>query len=152
MVTNRKPMTAAISMVATMFCLAGLYVLLDAHLMAALQIIIYAGTIMVLFLFVIMLLNLREKEGDSPIEYHSVFVQFLIISAVGYLFVKVVELIKGDKELAIDLLDKEYGTTAAVGKVLFTKYILPFEAASLLLLAAVVGAVVLAKNLKKKKT
>ncbi|MFQ5561829.1 MAG: NADH-quinone oxidoreductase subunit J, partial [Nitrospinota bacterium] len=75
--TARKPVTAAISMVGTMFCLAGLFVLLDAHLIGALQIIVYAGAIMVLFLFVIMLLNLREKEGEGSEGGPNRIYQFL---------------------------------------------------------------------------
>ncbi len=109
MVTNKRPVRAAMSLVATMSFVAGLYVLLDAHLIAVLQLIIYAGAIMVLFLFVIMLLNIEEKEGLVEIP-------------------------------------SDFGTTKAVGRMLFTQYLLPFEIASILLLAAIVGAVILAKR------
>ena len=65
MVTNKRPVSAAMSLIATMFCLAGLYVLLEAHLIAALQIIVYAGAIMVLFLFIVMMIQLRPAESGS---------------------------------------------------------------------------------------
>lgn len=143
MVTNQKPISAAMSLIVTMFCLAGLYVLLDAHLMAALQIIVYAGAIMVLFLFVIMLLNIQEKKGRmSP---HTILLQFIAVVVVGSLFLGVVNLVNGSK-LALGEVANNFGTTKAVGKILFTTYLLPFEIASVLLLAAIVGAVILAKR------
>jgi NADH-quinone oxidoreductase subunit J len=145
MVTNRKPISAAMSLIVTMFCLAGLYVLLDAHLMAALQIIVYAGAIMVLFLFVIMLLNVQEKEGR--LAKHTILLQFVAVVVVGLLFLSVVNLFKTDGSMfAPGGGANEFGTTKAVGMMLFTEYLLPFEIASVLLLAAIVGAVILAKR------
>jgi NADH-quinone oxidoreductase subunit J len=145
MVTNRKPISAAMSLIVTMFCLAGLYVLLDAHLMAALQIIVYAGAIMVLFLFVIMLLNVEEKEGRVP--GHTILLQFVAVVVLGLLFISMVNLFKIDGSLiAVGDGANLFGTTKAVGKMLFTEYLLPFEIASVLLLAALVGAVILAKR------
>jgi NADH-quinone oxidoreductase subunit J len=145
MVTNKRPVSAAMSLIATMFCLAGLYVLLDAHLMAALQIIVYAGAIMVLFLFVIMLLNIEEKEGR--LAGNVLLMQFVGVVLVGLLFVMVVSLVKIDGSVvAGGEAAGTFGTTKAVGKMLFTDYLLPFEIASVLLLAAIVGAVILAKR------
>jgi NADH-quinone oxidoreductase subunit J len=152
MVTNKKPVSAAMSLIITMLCLAGMYVILDAHLIAALQIIVYAGAIMVLFLFVIMLLNIKEKEGR--VSGHKIFLQFAWITLVGYIFISMVKLIGGDALPArhavsgANLIEEGidgFGTTKAVGEILFTDYILPFEIASVLLLAAIVGAVILAK-------
>ncbi|MEE9591857.1 MAG: NADH-quinone oxidoreductase subunit J [Thermodesulfobacteriota bacterium] len=145
-VFSNRSVNAAISMVGTMFCVAGLYVLLDAHLIAALQIIVYAGAIMVLFLFVIMLLNLTEKEGHGEIDTHNVFIQFLGICLAGFIFIKVVGLFKGTMPVPSVELVSDFGTVKEVGKVLYTKFILPFEIASILLLAAIVGAVTLAKK------
>jgi len=145
MVTNKRPVRAAMSLVATMSFLAGLYVLLDAHLIAALQLIVYAGAIMVLFLFVIMLLNIEEKEGR--LAGNTILLQIVGIVVVGLLFVMMVSLIKMNGSiLAFGEVAAEFGTTKAVGKLLFTKYLLPFEIASVLLLAAIVGAVILAKR------
>jgi NADH-quinone oxidoreductase subunit J len=142
MVTNQRPMSAAMSLIVTMFCLAGLYVLLDAHLMAALQIIVYAGAIMVLFLFVIMLLNIQEKKGHM--SAHTILLQFIAVVVVGALFLGVVSLAGVDGSLPG--IGDQFGTTKAVGMMIFTKYLLPFEIASVLLLAAIVGAVILAKR------
>jgi NADH-quinone oxidoreductase subunit J len=145
MVTNKRPVSAAMSLIATMFCLAGLYVLLDAHLMAALQIIVYAGAIMVLFLFVIMLLNVQEKEGR--LAGNTILLQFVAVVVVGLLFISMVNLFKMDgSPLAFGDGVSQFGTTKAVGMMLFTEYLLPFEIASVLLLAAIVGAVILAKR------
>jgi NADH-quinone oxidoreductase subunit J len=144
MVTNRRPVRAAMALIATMSFLAGLYVLLDAHLVAAVQLIVYAGAIMVLFLFVMMLLNVEEKEGR--LVTHPGF-QLLAVFLVGLLFVAVVSLVKIDGPVPV-LGDaaNQFGTTKAVGKLLFTEFLLPFEVASVLLLAAIVGAVILAKR------
>ncbi|MCU0572125.1 MAG: NADH-quinone oxidoreductase subunit J [Syntrophobacteraceae bacterium] len=145
MVTNKRPVRAAMSLVATMSFLAGLYVLLDAHLIAALQLIVYAGAIMVLFLFVIMLLNIEEKEGLLGVN--TILLQFLGMLVVGMLFVTMVSLFKGDgAPLTFGAVGDDFGTTKAVGMMLFTEYLLPFEIASVLLLAAIVGAVILAKR------
>jgi NADH-quinone oxidoreductase subunit J len=145
MVTNKKAVSAAMSLIVTMFCLAGLYVLLEAHLMAALQIIVYAGAIMVLFLFVIMLLNVEEKEGR--LSGPTILLQFIAVVVVGLVFLMVVNLFKTHGSLfALGNGANVFGTTKAVGKLLFTEYLLPFEIASVLLLAAIVGAVILAKR------
>jgi len=144
MVTNKKPVSAAMSLIVVMFCLAGIYVILDAHLIAALQIIVYAGAIMVLFLFVIMLLNIQEKEGR--VAKHKIFFQFTWILATGYVFINMVKLIgAGDLPARMEGNIDGFGTTRVVAEILFTDFLLPFEIASILLLAAIVGAVILAK-------
>jgi NADH-quinone oxidoreductase subunit J len=149
MVTNRRPIRAAMALIATMSFLAGLYVLLDAHLIAAVQLIVYAGAIMVLFLFMMMFLNVEEKEGR--LVTHPGF-QLLAVFLVGLIFVSVVSLFKMDGSalarsvLALGDGAVEFGTTKAVGRLLFTDFLLPFEIASVLLLAAIVGAVILAKR------
>jgi len=145
MVTNKRPVRAAMSLIATMSFLAGLYALLDAHLIAVLQLIVYAGAIMVLFLFVIMLLNLEEKEGK--LGGNVILLQAFGMVVVGLLLVTMVSLFQANGSLAAPGdVGAEVGTTKAVGKMLFTEYLLPFEIASVLLLAAIVGAVILAKR------
>jgi NADH-quinone oxidoreductase subunit J len=145
MVTNIRPVTAAMNLIMTMFFLAGIYVLLDAHLIAALQIIVYAGAIMVLFLFVILLLNVHEKEGETA--RRKVIIQFGSIVIVGSLFIVMAKLAVIEPSLVkIGETAYPFGTTKAVGKLLFTDFLLPFEIASFLLLAAIVGAVILAKR------
>jgi len=145
MVTNKKPVSAAMCLIVTMISLAGLYVLLDAHLIAALQILVYAGAIMVLFLFVIMLLNVQEKEGR--LAGQAILLQLIAVVVVALLFLSMVNVdISGGSVLAFGYVANQFGTTKAVGKMLFTEYLLPFEIASVLLLAAIVGAVILAKR------
>ena len=145
MVTQKMPVRAAMSLIATMSFVAGLYVLLDAHLIAVLQLIVYAGAIMVLFLFVIMLLNVDQKEGQTA--KNAVLLQFIAIMVVGITLVTAVSLFKDDSVLsAFGNVADQFGTTKAVGQLLFTNFLLPFEIASVLLLAAIVGAVILAKR------
>ncbi len=145
MVTQKMPVRAAMSLIATMSFMAGLYVLLDAHLIAVLQLIVYAGAIMVLFLFVIMLLNVDQKEGQTA--KNAVLLQFVAIMVVGITLVTAVSLFKDDSVLsAFGEVTDQFGTTKAVGTLLFTNYLLPFEITSILLLAAIVGAVILAKR------
>ncbi|MGD9503584.1 MAG: NADH-quinone oxidoreductase subunit J [Syntrophobacteraceae bacterium] len=144
MVTNKKPVNAAMCLIGVMFCLAGLYVLLNAHLIAALQLIVYAGAVMVLFLFVIMLLNVEEKEGRLAVNI--LVVQSVAAVVVGLVFLTVVNLPKTDASFFAGMGIPDFGTTKAIGKMLFTEYLLPFEIASVLLLAAIVGAVILAKR------
>ncbi|HJM82352.1 MAG TPA: NADH-quinone oxidoreductase subunit J [Nitrospinota bacterium] len=140
MIIAKRPIISAISLVGVMFCLAGLFAMLNAHLIAALQVLVYAGAIMVLFMFVIMLLNVREKEGES---YSSaVFIQ---IGSVGILAAMLLPFMTTINMTVNPNLEVDFGTTFAVGKVLFTDYLLPFEIASVLLLAGLVGAVMLSK-------
>jgi NADH-quinone oxidoreductase subunit J len=147
LVTTRKPVNAAISLVGTMLCLAGLFVLQDAHLMAVLMIIVYAGAIVVLMLFVIMLLNIGEKEGRKQIGKLRPLKQFFGICLAGLLFIKIGTLF--DAGFPSGVNPSDFGTVKAVGRLLFTRFLLQFEMASLLLLAAIVGAVVLAKKRKR---
>lgn len=145
MITTKRPVRAAMSLVATMSFLAGCYVMLQAHLIAALQLIVYAGAIMVLFLFVIMLLNIQEKEG--MLAGSAIILQIVGVVLVGLLLIVMVSLFKVDGSVVpFGEVAAEFGTTKAVGEMLFTKYLLPFEIASVLLLAAIVGAVILAKR------
>lgn len=143
-ILRKNPVTSALFLVGCMFCLSALYVLLSAHFIAAAQVLIYAGAIMVLFLFVIMLLDLRKSEDVTPSGT-------LAQKAVG-VFVAVDFLVVTCLQAALygnpiqGGVPENYGTTEMVAKTLFTTYLLPFELAGVLLLVAVVGAVVVAKR------
>ena len=143
-VTMRHPIHSAFALIATLFFLAGIFVLLDAHFVAAVQVIVYAGAVMVLFTFVIMLLNLTPEElGPGRITGSKIVGIGLLIFA-GY---SVVSAFAGASAPAGGAGDAAtFGTVEAVGRLLFTKYLFPFEIVSVLLLAAVMGAVVLAKK------
>jgi NADH-quinone oxidoreductase subunit J len=143
MVLNvRNTVAAALSLVATMLALGAIYVLLEAYLIGVLQILIYAGAIVVLFLFVVMLLNLRRDEF-APGRMRATKAATVLLGAAA-----LVQLIgwlpRGDA--AARPLPDGFGGYRAVGAQLFTDYVLVFEFTSLLLLAAMVGSVMLAKR------
>ena len=145
-ILQRHPVRSALSLVATLFLLAVMFVFLDAHLVALLQIIVYAGAIMVLFLFVIMLLNLQTE----PREAGRWGLRLTAALAGSLIAVHLVELARAKGTAAGPgmggAVPPDFGVTAALGEQLFTRYLLPFEITSVLLLVAIIGAVVLAKR------
>ena len=149
-ITRRSPVASALYLVVVMFSLSALYVLLDAQFIAALQVLVYAGAIMVLFLFVIMLLNLgRGAPGDFKGWAGSAMAALLFAG----LLVQLASLSRATPPDAIRLptgtvaaLQQQQGAVQAVARPLFSEYLIPFEITSILLLAALVGAVVLAKR------
>lgn len=141
MVVHRNPIYCALFLILSMFALAGIFVLLNAPFIAAVHIIVYAGAIMVLFLFVIMLLDLK---GDRDKERPGVSMQVIGILAAAVVLVELVLFMK-DTSILGEAAVGVVGHTADVGKLLFTKYLFPFEVASVLLLSAIIGSVVLAK-------
>ena len=143
MVLNvRNTVAAAMSLVVTMISLAVIYVVLDAHLVAALQIMVYAGAIVVVFLFVVMLLNLR-RDRFAPSRQRLVKAAGVALAlGVAAAFLRLVpRSLPTPHAIAAD-----FGSYAAVGRALYRQFVLPFEVTSLLLLAAIIGAVVLAKR------
>jgi NADH-quinone oxidoreductase subunit J len=149
---NRNPVYAALSLIASFFCMAGLYMLLLAHLMAVLQILVYAGAIMVLFLFVIMLLNLSDAELGKQSSSVSQVVGLLAMAfiAVKLLFTLATSADSlphgADPVAPAALLSDGFGSVAVVGDAMFRQNLVPFELTGILLLIAVIGAVVLAKR------
>jgi len=145
-VTCKNPINSALSLVLTFFCLATYYAMLNAPFMAAVQIIVYAGAIMVLIVFTIMLLNIRvdaNKKGSHQIALGSVM--GIITLLLTGLF-----LVRGKVSQPVGQITNEVinaqGHTELIGKVMFTEFLLPFEVTSILLLVAIVGAVILAKR------
>lgn len=145
-VTCRNPVNSAISLVMTFFCLAMFYVTLHAPFMAAIQIMVYAGAIMVLIVFVIMLLNLGSAVA---VRYRHAVTGAVVASGL-MLFQVLIMLKKGSVSAVRGPIDAAHveavGHTELIGQSLFTDFLLPFEIASILLLVAIVGAVVLAKR------
>jgi NADH-quinone oxidoreductase subunit J len=118
-------------------------VLLLAHLLAWLQVLVYAGAIMVTFLFVIMLLNFDDAVfGVRKIKA----MQVVGVAGAAGIGATVIQAVRSAGELPMREVGEDFGTVRAVGRILFTQYVLPFEATSLLLLVAIVGAVVVAKQ------
>jgi NADH-quinone oxidoreductase subunit J len=137
---SRSPVTSAMFLVLTIISMAGLFVLLHAFFLAAVQIIVYAGAVMVLFLFVIMLLDLKEEQRRRV----KVFGFFGGIIAVGGIIsILVKSLTTADAGADAPSLE---GGTNALGKLLFTQYTLPFEIVSVLLLVAMIGVILLSKK------
>lgn len=138
------PLRSALWLIVNFFAVAGIYLLLHAEFIAVIQIIVYAGAIMVLFLFVIMLLNLRQPEvpGKYPFSGQKVAGVFLSVAAAFFISYGLARV-----KLALPVAAKPgLGNTESIAKLLFTDYLLPFEVTSVLLLVAIVGAVVLSKS------
>ena len=148
-VLRRNPVHAAMSLVACFFFLAGVYVLLSAHLIAIVQVMVYAGAVMVLFVFVIMLLNLKEEElGKERVTAWKGIGAVAVAAAVGLIVVDALRTAYTGpvRDLAVEQLATGFGTVKAVGRALYLFSVLPFEVTSLLLTVAIVGAVVVAKG------
>jgi NADH-quinone oxidoreductase subunit J len=142
----RNAIASAMLLVATFFFLAGIYVLLFAHTIAAVQVLVYAGAIMVLFVFVIMLLLTTDT---GPVMTFSAS-RVLGVASVVALFATLVSVFRklpaSDPQWMSDPAQlARFGTIQYLGEVLYTKWLFPFEAVSLLLLVAILGAVVVAK-------
>ena len=145
-ISFRHPIYSALSLIVTFFSQAGLFVILGAHFVAAVQVIVYAGAIMVLFLFVIMLLNLGTLSARGALtgKLKGVAIVFAILLAIQGVYIAVNAL--KNTAVATAETSAEPITTYRIGELLFTKYLLPFEVASLILLAALIGVIVLVKR------
>ena len=137
---SRSPVTSAMFLVLTIISMAGLFVLLHAFFLAAVQILVYAGAVMVLFLFVIMLLDLKEEERRK-IKLFGFIAGIISIGGILAAFMKSLASLKpATTEPTLE------GDTIALGKLLFTQYTLPFEIVSVLLLVAMIGVILLSKK------
>ncbi len=140
-VTRRHPMASALYLILTLFAVAALFALRQAHFIAAIQVIVYAGAVVVLFIFVIMLINVPESK--LPVE-RATGMRLLGVVVAGLLIVESAVLAR---RYGMPVgPENDAGTISAVGRALFTDYLLAFEITSVLLLAAVVGAIALAKK------
>ena len=143
-VLNRNPVYSAVMLVFCFFSLAALYVLLEAYFVAVLEIIVYAGAIMVLFLFVIMLINVGKEIAATSIIVKAKVLPFVLVVLFS---LNIILLILWRNEgLHQSNTISSVGSITTIGQALFTKYLLPFEIASLLLLVALIGTVYLAKK------
>ena len=150
---QRNPMYSVMFLIVAFAALAGLYIQLDAPFVAVAQIIIYAGAIMVLFLFVVMLLNAPQEDGAEWDRTHplrrpgvariGILLAVVLVAELGWALTKVVAL---DTPVGARADGALVGSVRELGKVLFTDYAFAFEATSLLILVAMVGAVVLARK------
>ncbi len=143
-VLNRNPVYSAVMLVFCFFSLAALYILLEAYFVAVLEVIVYAGAIMVLFLFVIMLINVG-KEMEAPLNKQKGKVIPLVLITTFSLNIIFLILWRSEVLNQPNTISS-VGGIEAIGQSLFTKYLLPFEIASLLLLVALIGTVYIAKR------
>ena len=139
-ITNRNPVTSAMFLVLTIVCMAGLFVLLRAFFLAAVQILVYAGAVMVLFLFVIMLLDLKEETRRKIRKVRAVTGGLAVLVVVGIIINVIWSAVPAGTTPTL------VGATAPLGRLLFTNFLLPFEILSLLLLVAMVGVILLSKK------
>jgi NADH-quinone oxidoreductase subunit J len=152
-ITRRNPVTAVMSLVATFFALAGIYATLNAHFVAILQILVYAGAIMVLFIFVVMILNRDEVQLFS---FKGILTRAIGVLAGAYI-AYVGAWVVWDQRAArgpigavlnggLDTAPEGFGTVGGVGMSLFRDFVFPFEAISLLLLVAIVGGLIVSRS------
>ncbi len=143
LLAQKHPINSALSLVVVMGALAGLYLLLGAEFLAAIQVIVYAGAIMVLFVFVIMLLNAGEEEHTRGSKIALLFgVPGMVVGSVLVAWM----LIRSQPSARDVAVGSLYGSADKIGHLLFKDYLLPFEITSVLILIAIMGAVVLARR------
>ena len=148
-ILQTHPISSAISLIGVMGSLAVLYLLLGAEFIAAAQVIVYAGAIMVLFLFVIMLLNLGHDYQPDVRRGGWIIMGFISVGVMGFALSQALTDPRPAGESAVSAIDasvRELGAVGAIAEPLFREFLVPFELTSILLLVAIVGAVLLAKR------
>lgn len=141
-ISARNPIHSALFLVGNLMSVAVMFVMLNAHFLAAVQVIVYAGAIMVLVLFVLMLLNLKVEKQPS---IGKLLLTLATLGGLAFVWMMVPLLQRSFSAIPQSTANVE-GSVREVGKLLYTQYVFPFEIASLLIMAAVVGAVMLAKR------
>jgi len=142
-ITRRNPVQSVLFLIVNFFCIALLYLGLHAQFLAIIQILVYAGAIMVLFLFVIMLLNLGDEKSLAE---KSGYRKYVAIALAGAVLIQLLAFISGGVTGPVGTATADFGTVEALGESLFRTYLIQFEATSVLLLAALVGVIVIAKK------
>ena len=149
-ITSRNPVASVLYLVASFFCLAGLFVTLNSHFIAAIQVIVYAGAIMVLFLFVIMLLNLGHDYQSDVRGGLWIVWGFTTAGIIGFIlsrvFISTEPANTGRGGMVMDAAVQEQNAVGVIAEPLFRQFVIPFELTSILLLVAIIGAVLLAKR------
>jgi NADH-quinone oxidoreductase subunit J len=139
---TRNPVTSAMFLFLTIISMAGLFVLLHAFFLAAVQVLVYAGAVMVLFVFVIMLLDLKEEE-QRRLKVAATTLGMLAVGIIALVMIRTIRQSRVGFAMEHTLAE---GSTQALGKILFVRFALPFELVSLLLLVAMIGTVLLSKK------
>jgi len=141
-ILSRNPITSVLFLIATFFAISGHYLLLNAQFLAIVNIIVYAGAIMVLFLFVIMLMNLNADVEPQK----GRLVQLAGVVSGGVLLLVLLAALRTAHYPSLEATPNSIGLIENLGKVLFTQYVLPFEISSVLFLSAMIGAIVIGKK------
>lgn len=142
-VFSRNPVHSVLYLIITFFCIAGHYVLLNAEFLAVVHVIVYAGAIMVLFLYVIMMLNLNQESEP----HKSTLLKVVATICSGLLIIVLIGSLRGTEMMMEQQpTDSSIGMVKNLGKVMFTDFLLPFEVTSVLLLVAMIGAIMLGKS------
>jgi len=147
-VLSSHPVRSVLYLILTFFFISGNYILLNAQFLAVVNIVVYAGAIMVLFLFVLMLLNLSKDNEPRA----SSWMKLVASIAAGTLVIVLVAALKDATFLPHDNVENTQGLIESLGQLLFTKYVLPFEVSSVLFIGAMAGAVMLSKKEKQHST
>lgn len=143
MVSLRNPLSGAFSLILSLVSLAGLFAMLHAEFVFILQVLVYAGAIMVLIIFTIMLLNLNKEElEEAPVSVLRLLFTALVCAVAAFGAIKVF----GGIQMTPPELSADYGSIEGVGRLMLSDFLYPFEVISLILLVAVVGVVLLAKK------
>ncbi len=146
-IMQRNPIYSALSLIVTMCALSGTFLLLGAQFVAAMQVIVYAGAVMVLFVFVIMLLNVRTEEARlDRLKYLRIVAPLLFVALLAEVIFLTRAVLSPPAASVTADGNHPFGTIEAIGEGMFTSYLFPFEATSVLILMAMVGALVLAKR------
>lgn len=146
MLISRNPVNSALWLILNLFCVAGLYLTMNAEFIAVVQVLVYAGAIMVLFLFVIMLLNLAELPNLKRLEWRRVIAFVLgmgLLAMLSFVVASSLDVLPVPQTLEAAAAN---GSASTLAKALFVEFVLPFEVIGILLLAATIGAVMLSKR------
>jgi NADH-quinone oxidoreductase subunit J len=141
-ITSKNPVYSVLALIATFFCISGHYIMLNAQFLAIVNLIVYAGAIMVLFLFVIMLMNLSKDTEPQKNKW----LKLAGAIAGGSLLLVLIAALRSVEENMTEMGTGDIGLIQNLGKELFTNYVVPFEISSILFLSAMVGAVVIGKK------
>jgi NADH-quinone oxidoreductase subunit J len=143
MITSKSPVNSVLWLIVVFFSISGHYILMNAQFLAIVNIIVYAGAIMVLFLFVVMLMNLN-KETEPVKNYRLQLIS--VVSGGCLLLIILSAIMKIDTQQLVEMKVGDAGLIKSLGKNLFSNYVLPFEISSVLFLSAMIGAVVIGKK------